>query len=241
VDWVKSNLYPAYSSHFISVGLAVDMLEAFTSALVLITSQELGDKTFFIALILAMRYPRRWVFLGAIAALALMTVISVGAGHLLSFLPAYITRWVFVVLCFGFGLWLCWQASQMNKADEQEPLKAATEEVREFKFHQKNGLKESLQRNIPWRIVWETATLTFVAEWGDRTQLATIALALHHNAIGVIVGGIAGHTICALIAVLGGRWAAGRISERLVTWIGGLLFILFGAIALFAEVTTTQP
>jgi Ca2+/H+ antiporter, TMEM165/GDT1 family len=222
------------------------MLEAFTSALVLITSQELGDKTFFIALILAMRYPRRWVFLGAIAALALMTAISVGAGHLLSFLPAYITRWVFVVLCFGFGLWLCWQASQMTKADEQEPLESATEEVKEFEVHQKDSLnqkdslKQSLQRSIPWRIFWETATLTFVAEWGDRTQLATIALALHHNAIGVIVGGIAGHTICALIAVLGGRWAAGRISERLVTWIGGLLFILFGAIAWFTEVTTVQ-
>jgi Ca2+/H+ antiporter, TMEM165/GDT1 family len=237
---VKSDLYPAYSSRFITVGLAVDMLEAFTSALLLISSQELGDKTFFIALILAMRYPRRWVFLGAIAALALMTVISVGAGHLLSFLPGYITRWVFVALCFGFGLWLCWQASQMTKADEQEPLEAATEEVQEFESHQKDGLKLSLQNNLPWRIFLETATLTFVAEWGDRTQLATIALALHHNALGVIIGGIAGHTLCALIAVLGGRWAAGRISERLVTWIGGLLFILFGAIALFTEVTTAQ-
>jgi Ca2+/H+ antiporter, TMEM165/GDT1 family len=215
------------------------MVEAFTSSLLLIFSQELGDKTFFIALILAMRYPRRWVFLGAIAALALMTVISVGAGHLLSFLPTVITRWAFVVICFGFGLHLCWQASRMTPAHEQDLLNEATEEVKEFESHHKGRSPLTLKPNTPWAIVLETASLTFVAEWGDRTQLATIALAVNHSAMGVILGGIAGHALCAVIAVAGGRWAAGRISERWVTFMGGLLFIGFGAIALVSEVMPT--
>jgi Ca2+/H+ antiporter, TMEM165/GDT1 family len=210
------------------------MLEAFTSSLLLITSQELGDKTFFIAMILAMRHPRRWVFLGTIVALAAMTVISVGAGQLLRFLPKTATHWAFVVLCFGFGLWLCWQASRMTPADEKEPLEEATEEVESFET-QKN--RQALKKNVPWVVFLESLSLTFVAEWGDRTQFATVALALQHNPIGVILGGILGHAICALIAVLGGRWAAGHISERLVTWIGGLLFLLFGTISLFSGPT----
>ncbi len=210
------------------------MLEAFTSSLLLITSQELGDKTFFIAMILAMRHPRRWVFLGAIVALAAMTVISVGAGQLLSFLPKTATHWAFVVLCFGFGGWLCWQASRMTQIEEKEPLEEATEEVESFETR-KN--RQALKKNVPWVVFLEALSLTFVAEWGDRTQFATVALALQHNPIGVILGGILGHAICALIAVLGGRWAAGHISERLVTWIGGLLFLLFGMIALFSGPT----
>jgi Ca2+/H+ antiporter, TMEM165/GDT1 family len=211
------------------------MLEAFTSALLLITSQELGDKTFFIALILAMRYPRRWVFCGSIAALALMTVISVGAGHLLSFLPKTATHWIFVALCFGFGGWLCWQASRMTPADEQEPLEEASEEVQSFEAQRQGKRQQALKTNLPWAIVLEAFILTFVAEWGDRTQIATMALAMQSNPIGVTVGGILGHTVCSLIAVVGGRWAAGRISERVITWIGGLLFILFGAMAAFSD------
>jgi Ca2+/H+ antiporter, TMEM165/GDT1 family len=209
------------------------MLEAFTSSLLLITSQELGDKTFFIAMILAMRHPRRWVFLGAVVALAAMTVISVAAGQFLRFLPHTVTHWAFIILCFGFGGWLCWQASRMTQADEQEPLEEATEEVESFESHKKSHKNQrALRDNVPWVVFLEALSLTFVAEWGDRTQFATVALAVQQNPIGVILGGVLGHTICALIAVLGGRWAAGHISERLVTWIGGLLFLLFGAIAL---------
>jgi Ca2+/H+ antiporter, TMEM165/GDT1 family len=211
------------------------MLEAFTSALLLITSQELGDKTFFIALILAMRYPRRWVFFGSIAALALMTVISVGAGHLLSFFPKTATHWIFMALCFGFGGWLCWQASRMTSADDQKPIEDASEEVQSFEDQRQGKRQQALKTYTPWAIVLEAFILTFVAEWGDRTQIATMALAMQRNPIGVTVGGILGHIVCSLIAVVGGQWAAGRISERMITWIGGLLFILFGAIAVFAD------
>ena len=211
------------------------MLEAFTSALFLITSQELGDKTFFIALILAMRYSRRWVFCGSIAALALMTVISVGAGQLLRLLPKTATHWFFVALCFGFGGWLCWQASRMTPADEQEPLEEASQEVESFESHNQGKRQQALKKKVPWAIVLEAFILTFVAEWGDRTQIATMALAMQSNPVGVTLGGILGHTFCSLIAVVGGRWAAGRISERVITWFGGLLFILFGAIAVFSD------
>jgi putative Ca2+/H+ antiporter (TMEM165/GDT1 family) len=44
-------------------------------------------------------------------------------------------------------------------------------------------------------------------------------------------GAILGHAICALIAVIGGRVIAGRISEKQVTLIGGILFIIFGVVA----------
>lgn len=51
-------------------------LHAFIASLSVIVVSELGDKTFFIAAIMAMRHPRLIVFAGAIAALALMTVLS---------------------------------------------------------------------------------------------------------------------------------------------------------------------
>lgn len=54
----------------------VGFLHAFIASISVIVVSELGDKTFFIAAIMAMRHPRLIVFVGAITALALMTVLS---------------------------------------------------------------------------------------------------------------------------------------------------------------------
>lgn len=67
---------------------------------------------------------------------------------------------------------------------------------------------------IIMRILVQAFTMTFLAEWGDRSQLTTIILAARENVFGVIVGGILGHAICTGLAVIGGRMIAQRISVR---------------------------
>ena len=74
--------------------------------------------------------------------------------------------------------------------------------------------------------------MTFLAEWGDRSQIATIALAAEHDPIGGTLGGICGHGLCTSAAVLGGKRMAGAISERMVGLCGGILFLAFGVHAL---------
>lgn len=51
-------------------------IHAFAASFSVIIVSELGDKTFFIAAIMAMKHPRLTVFMGAIMALALMTILS---------------------------------------------------------------------------------------------------------------------------------------------------------------------
>ncbi|MBC7970111.1 MAG: TMEM165/GDT1 family protein [Verrucomicrobia bacterium] len=196
------------------------MLSAFTAGLLLITVSELGDKTFFIAMLLAMRHSRRLVFVGAIAALAAMTVLSVLMGQVVSLLPKTPLHIAEIVLFVGFGFKLLYDASQMSSMAVCEDVKEAQETI------------EQAGTLVGRRgIVLQSFALTFMGEWGDRTQFATIALAAANNPWGVTAGAIVGHAICAAIAVVSGRLLAAHLSARLITGLGGLLFLLFGIIA----------
>ncbi|MFP4099116.1 TMEM165/GDT1 family protein [Coleofasciculus sp.] len=205
------------------------MLTAFTAGLLLITISELGDKTFFIGVILSMRYSRRLVFLGVLAALAAMTVLSVLLGQLVSLLPEYYIQYGEIALFLGFGFKLLYDASKMPAQAENTGAKEAAVEVA------KQNKKDKLQSGN-FAILLQAFTMTFLAEWGDRTQISTIALAAAHQPVGVTVGAILGHGICTAIAVIGGRLIAGRISERLVTALGGVLFLIFGVVAMLEQV-----
>src|SRR5690606_28852201 len=99
----------------------------------------------------------------------------------------------------------------------------------------------------------QTFVMTFLGEWGDRSQIATIAMAAGQDYWWVTLGATAGHAICTGIAVLGGRAIAGRVSMKkgmcirpsvldvsdrrlmilLVTIGGALAFFVFGFIYLY--------
>jgi len=200
------------------------LLPGFTAGLLLITLSELGDKTFFIGLILATRHPRRWVFLGVMAALVAMTILSVLIGQVATIFPQHYVKGIAVALFIGCGIKLLYDALRMSGKDS-----LADEQAEAL-----DAVKQREQNITAWSVravLMEAFTLTFIGEWGDRTQFATITLAASNNPYGVVLGAILGHTICAAIAVACGKLIAGRLSERLITALGGGLFIIFGIIA----------
>jgi putative Ca2+/H+ antiporter (TMEM165/GDT1 family) len=78
----------------------------------------------------------------------------------------------------------------------------------------------------------QTFVLTFLAEWGDRSQIATIALAAAEDVVGVSLGASIAHCMCTGAAVLGGRFLAAKISVRTVTLVGGFIFLGFALTSL---------
>ncbi|PRD27236.1 UNVERIFIED_CONTAM: transmembrane protein [Trichonephila clavipes] len=92
----------------------------------------------------------------------------------------------------------------------------------------KNKRFRTLKRKLMFflsRIFLEAFTMTFLAEWGDRSQLTTIILAAREDAIGVTLGAIIGHGICTTLAVVGGRIIAQRISVRSGKMLFPFLFV----------------
>jgi Ca2+/H+ antiporter, TMEM165/GDT1 family len=222
--------------------------KAFTSSVAMILATEIGDKTFFIAAVLSMKHARMAVFTGAIAALTIMTVLSTAMGLVLpKFLDKQYTHILSGILFLYFGIKLILDSRKMEGGKVSEEL----EEVEEELLHQNSkkkrgddeelGLTPSLSRKSSSvgtasnSIILTALTLTFVAEWGDRSQIATIALASSKNPIGVTVGAIIGHSVCTASACIGGRMLASNISEKTVSQWGGVVFLLFAIHSLFFE------
>jgi len=218
---------------------------AFIATLSVIIVSELGDKTFFIAAIMAMRHARATVFAGAILALGVMHVMSSLFGFAITVVPRVYTYYLSSFLFAVFGLKMLregWKMSGLEAAEEmeevQEDLKKKEAEAESDSSADVEGGRRS--GRPPYmvffsRIFIQSFTMTFLAEWGDRSQLATIVLAAREEIIGVIIGGVLGHALCTGLAVLGGRMIATRISVRTVTLAGGVVFLFFALTAFFMD------
>ncbi|MFM7651447.1 MAG: TMEM165/GDT1 family protein [Vulcanococcus sp.] len=204
-------------------------LAAFGSSLTAITLAELGDKTFFMALILAVRHRARWVFVGAFAALTAVTLISLGLGYgLRELLPQAVVPWLAAVLFLGFGVKLLIDAQGMAADSAREEAEEAEEAV--------NAAETSHPLTTPWAVIWEAFALVFVAELGDRTQFTTIFLATAPARVftfaGLLAGTLLGHALVTWLAVGAGKWIGQRVNERLLFRLSGGLFVVFGLAAL---------
>ncbi|VDL62413.1 unnamed protein product [Nippostrongylus brasiliensis] len=234
----------------------ISFYHGFLASLSVIVVSELGDKTWFIAVIMAMRHSRLTVFSGAMAALAVMHVLSACLGWVTQLIPRMVTYYISTALFALFGLKMLHEGYHMSASEGQEEFEEAQAEVakREMdldagKFiDMEAGNAGSGNSSSAWlifsfvsRIFVEAFTMTFVAEWGDRSQLTTIILAARENIGGVISGGILGHAICTGIAVIGGKLVAQRISVRTVTIVGGIVFLIFALSAFFIDSAESSP
>ncbi|KAK9197738.1 hypothetical protein WN944_012921 [Citrus x changshan-huyou] len=218
-----------------------DISRGFASAFLLIFFSELGDKTFFIAALLAARNSAATVFAGTFGALAAMTVISVILGRTFHYVDEIlpfrfgqtdlpIDDIAAVCLLVYFGVSTLLDAASTDGLKSEDEQKEAELAVSEFSG---NGAGIIAAAST----IISTFTLVFVAEWGDKSFFSTIALAAASSPLGVIGGALAGHVVATLLAVLGGSLLGTFLSEKAIAYIGGVLFLFFAAVTVIEIVS----
>jgi putative Ca2+/H+ antiporter (TMEM165/GDT1 family) len=83
------------------------------------------------------------------------------------------------------------------------------------------------------QFILSTFALVFAAEWGDKSFIATIALAAASSPLGVTLGAVGGHGFATAIAVTVGSVMSNYVSERTVQYVGGSLFLVFAAVTIY--------
>ncbi|KAI0524319.1 hypothetical protein KFK09_003685 [Dendrobium nobile] len=201
---------------------------------------ELGLPTILLErALLAARNSGAVVFAGTFGALAAMTIISVVLGRTFHYVDDIlpfrlggtdfpIDDFAAVCLLVYFGVTTLLDAAsgdELKIKDEQEEAELAISELRG------NGAGITAAAST----VISTFFLVFVAEWGDKSFFSTIALAAASSPLGVIGGALAGHAFATLLAVLGGSLLGTYVSEKVIAYIGGTLFLVFAGVT-FIEI-----
>ncbi|KAL3894925.1 MAG: hypothetical protein SGCHY_004994 [Lobulomycetales sp.] len=218
-----------------SLGGADGQHRAGLVSFLIILVSEIGDKTFFIAAILAMSHPRMLILSAALLALAVMTVLSAFLGHFsASIISKRVTQLLAAVLFLVFGIKMLFEAHGMTGDEASEEMESVSHELQDSEKTSEMDSTERGGRASPSNadkssvmaglhnlahllfspIFMQTFVMTFLAEWGDRSQIATIALAGSEDFLYVTIGGLLGHAVCTSIAVIGGRMLASRISVK---------------------------
>ena len=180
-------------------------LDAFAASLSLITVAEIGDKTQLLSLMLAARYRKPVpIILGIFAATLLNHGVSAWFGHWLggAFDPSMF-EWAINISFVAIGIWTL----VPDKLDDCDEACA--------KRH--HG------------IFWTTLVCFFLAEIGDKTQIATIALGAQYvDTLQVIAGTTLGMLAANIPAVLLGKKLLKKISLAKVRYVAAVLYTGFG-------------
>lgn len=241
------------------VPVSDDPRTAFLLAISMIGISEIGDKTFLIAALMAMRHDRLLVFSASTTSLILMTVLAGIVGRTFtSLIPQHVTLFMAGILFLVFGYKLVLEGLEMSKdAGVEEELAEVEEEIAIQGINQalsasEEGTVKDVNKYVAnpklnlyivkfmdfsARYISPTWIQIFImvslGEFGDRSQISTIAMASGSDYIYVILGASIGHAICTGIAVIGGKLLASKISMRTVTLGGALSFFIFGFVYVY--------
>ncbi len=170
---------------------------------------EMGDKTQLLAMAFAARFRASTVLWGVFAATVCNHFLAVLTGHYLTvLLPLPVLQIAASVSFLLFGLWTI-HGDELRGED------------RRFRF-------------APF---WTVAVAFFLAEMGDKTQLATVALAAKYQSMAAVLAGTTAAMLAADAMGIGiGVVLGKKIPARIVQWIAAGIFLLFGLGGLYASV-----
>ena len=186
------------------------MITTLLTSTAVVTLAEIGDKTMLLAIVLAAKLKKPWAVVAGILA---ATILNHGLSALVGASVAGLldARWFRIAVSLGFLAMAAWTLVPDSLDDDEEPT--VTPGAR------------------GWLSAFTTTTLAFfLVEMGDKTQIATIALAArYHDVLTVATGTTLGMMIADAPAVFLGDKLTRLIPLKLARLVAAAMFAVIGA------------
>ena len=187
-------------------------LNSFLLASSIVALAEMGDKTQLLSLLLAAKYKtHHWAIVaGIFVATVFNHAIAAWLGSALAqWVNPELMRWIIAGGFIALGLWLL--VPDKLDADEKTPIAHSS-----------------------WKVFTITTSLFFIAEMGDKTQVATVALGARYDDLTAVV---LGTTVGMMIANAPAVWLGQKFTNALpIKWvhaIAAIIFIIMGLVTIF--------
>lgn len=195
----------------LNIPLLIELSIPASTSFMLIIAAEIGDKSQLVCMSLAARHRATPVLLGATAAFALLNSLAVIFGAAISnWLPSYIISASVAVLFVCYGLHSIFGHDDNEEEDEKNLIKK--------KSH---------------HIFFTTFLLITVAEFGDKTQLAVVALSSTYSPIAVWFGATLALVMSSLLGIIIGKKVLKKFPIALFHKISGAIFVILAALAAY--------
>lgn len=216
MDAFLSFFSPEHLKSLLNASSLAELSATTITSYVLIVAAEMGDKSQLVCMTLAARHRAMPVILGTIVAFALLNTLAVVFGvAIANWLPEYVIAATVAVLFTVFGI----HALRVQEPDGDE-------EVPEKSGH---------------GIFFTTFLLITVAEFGDKTQLAVVALSSTAAPIAVWLGSTVALASTSIIGVVAGRMVLKKIPLTLLHKISSSIFLALAAIAAYRAYVSYLP
>ncbi|MFO7705064.1 MAG: TMEM165/GDT1 family protein [Halopseudomonas sp.] len=191
-------------------------MEAFLVATGIVALAEIGDKTQLLALLLVLRFRRPWpIVLGIFVATVANHALAGALGQLVSNLLS--DTWLYGLLAISFIAVAGWTLIPDQLDEDETP---------------------AISR---YGAFFATLVAFFIAEMGDKTQIATVVLAAQFDAyLWVVLGTTLGMMLANVPVVFMGNAAAGKLPLDLIRRVASSAFLLMGLYAAWLAFTTVQ-
>ncbi|MFT4170978.1 MAG: TMEM165/GDT1 family protein [Rhodocyclaceae bacterium] len=186
-------------------------MEAFLVSTGIVALAEMGDKTQLLSLVLAARFRKPWPIVAGILAATLANHAGAAAvGHwITTMLGPDVLRWILAISFLAMAAWIL----VPDKLDDDESATANR-----------------------FGVFGATTVAFFLAEMGDKTQIATVALAAQYTSMwGVVAGTTFGMMLANVPVVFLGDKLVKRVPIRVVHMIAAAIFALLGLGALIVR------
>ncbi len=185
-------------------------MEAFLVSTGIVALAEIGDKTQLLALLLAARFKKPWPIVGGILVATIANHAMAGAlgAWVTTLLSPTALRWILGVSFLAMAVWMLVPDKLEDDSNAQPPR---------------------------WGVFATTVLLFFLAEMGDKTQIATVMLAARFDAfVAVVVGTTAGMMLANAPVVWFGERVTRLLPLPVVHRVSALVFAVLGLLAFWA-------
>ena len=210
-----------------NVGVLSSVIESFG----IIFVSEIADRTFILVLIYASKISWFPLLITGLLAMGLMNILAIGVGYLVPLiLVKGLVDWIGFACFFIFGIFSIYDYFTKDSKNLHEiMLDEQEEQANAYKSYTDTELigQSPNQNQNTFANCCELFGLLCASELGDKSEITTIAIAAIYNLYGVLIGTMLAYFSTIVLAVLLGHILCKYLSEKSMSLIGGIIFLLF--------------